>query len=1086
MQPPYVKIMYPVNNSLFQTTNIQINWTGSDNGSGLDHYEYSLDYGPWNDVGNITNITLSLSDGNHTFFIKAIDRMNNSATDSVNFVIDTQSPVITISSPANGSFMNFSNVTVEWNATDEGTGIRNYSVKLDGGPWVDKALDRNHTFHNLTQGWHNVSVRATDNANKSAVKNITFMIDLALPYVNITKPANNTIFTVNSVEVNWTGGDNESGLNHYEIKVGSGRWRNVGTDESHTFTGLSEGWHRVYIKAVDNASNSRIVSVFFVVDLSSPMVSITYPLDGRGANTTDVNVTWEGSDKGVGIDYYKIRIDNGTWVFVGDNTSYILYSLGAGSVHKIDVFAADKIGRNSTDSSTFTVDLYLPVINITSPQEDEVIPTDSVLIEWEGYDNITEISNYDIRIDDGNWSSLGKTTSYSFSGLEDGIHKVEVRATDEANNENISYVDFVVDTTPPTVSLICPSPYSTYNESSVYVEWIGNDTVSGLDHYEIKMKGGNWTDVGLNTSITLTGLSEGDYVVNIKAVDNAGCWAKDSTIFTILHKDTVPPSVNITSPMEKEYINSSTVVLEWKGSDDYSGIDHYEVKTDDKNWTDVGSNVTYEIFNLSNGIHTAMVKAVDGSGNENTDTVNFTVDIVLPELFILNPSQGTYINRSEVTVDWRGYDSISGIKEYYVNMDGGSWISVGNNTAFTFKNIYDGRHDISVKAVDNATNENDTHVVFTVDTRSPGVLSIHPYDGETDVNITEEVRVVFSEPMNSTAFAYSCSPDPGGWRLTWVENNTTVILTHDPFDFNTTYEFTISSACDIAGNEISPEPYNVSFHTEPMESSVSAPETISIHPYDGETDVNITEEVRVVFSEPMNSTAFAYSCSPDPGGWRLTWVENNTTVILTHDPFDFNTTYEFTISSARDLAGNSMEENHTVVFTTAEKEENMVENSTITGIVVDINENPISGASVMVDGEFRTLTGSDGSFSIEVSPGEHSLVIKKEGYVEKSTSLYVSSGEAKDLGEISLPPSSPQKTENGGLPLYLFVIIFFIVGIIIFAILKRAKSGQSADETASEHEKTGTEDGEYGEDNAVDETGSLSEEEETDVSDEVY
>ena len=1054
-QLPYVKITYPDNNSILQTGNIQINWTGGDNDSGLDHYEYSVDNGLWENIGNSTNITLNLADGHHIFFIKAVDRMNNTAMDSVSFLVDTEAPTVTILTPLNGSFINSPNVTVEWNGTDKGSGIKNYSIKLDTGLWIEKDKDRNHTFYNLSQGWHNVTIKATDNTNKSSVKNLTFMIDLTLPYVNITIPNNNTIFTGNTVEVNWTGADNESGLNHYEIRMGTGRWRNVGMAESHTFKRLSEGEHIAYVKAVDNASNYKVVSVHFIVDLSSPKISITYPLDGMGANTTDVNVTWVGSDAGVGIDYYKIRIDNGTWIFVGQNTSYIFHSLEEGSTHKIDVFAADKIGRNSTDSSTFTVDLSSPMINITSPQNGEIIPSNSVSLEWEGYDKYTGINEYYVRIDGGNWSSVGKNTGYIFQNVEDGMHRAEVKAIDEANNENTTFVDFVVDTTQPTVNLIQPVPYSVYTNSSVYVEWKGNDSTSGLDHYEIKMKGGNWRDIGLQTNITLTGLSEGDYVINIKAVDKAGWWAKDSSIFTVKHKDTVPPSIQITSPIENDFINNRTVILKWTGSDDYSGIDHYEVKIDNEDWIDVGNNITYEILGLSNGNHTAIVKAVDGSGNENTDTVNFTVDLILPEVSILYPLTNTYLNSNEITVKWTGYDNISGIKEYYIGLDDDSWILVGNNTSFTFKNLSDKIYKISIKAVDNAMNYNETNISVTVDTKNPRVLSTVPYDGETDVNVSDNLRIVFSEPINSTSFVYSCSPDPAGWILSWVSNNTTLLLSHHPFDFNTTYNLTISSARDFAGNNLLNRPITIEFSTISIENNTSLPRVLSTVPYDGETDVNVSDNLRIVFSEPINSTSFVYSCSPDPAGWILSWVSNNTTLLLSHHPFDFNTTYNLTISSARDFAGNNLEKKYTILFTTEKEERNMPKkNATITGRVVDINGNPVLGAQIIIDDELKAITDTNGSFFIETSPGNHTLTITKDGYQEKRVSLYLGSGEKKNLGEISLPKTHTQKIQNGLISInYLLIIILIIAAssILVYIIFKKNRHGST--ETRDAHKE---------------------------------
>jgi ABC-type Fe3+ transport system substrate-binding protein len=60
--------------------------------------------------------------------------------------------------------------------------------------------------------------------------------------------------------------------------------------------------------------------------------------------------------------------------------------------------------------------------------------------------------------------------------------------------------------------------------------------------------------------------------------------------------------------------------------------------------------------------------------------------------------------------------------------------------------------------------------------------------------------------------------------------------------------------------------------------------------------------------------------------------------------------------------------------------------ATIEGVVTDEAGDPVSGASVTVDGETVT-TGSDGAYSFEVDAGTYTVTVSKSGYDETSSSI---------------------------------------------------------------------------------------------------
>jgi len=63
-------------------------------------------------------------------------------------------------------------------------------------------------------------------------------------------------------------------------------------------------------------------------------------------------------------------------------------------------------------------------------------------------------------------------------------------------------------------------------------------------------------------------------------------------------------------------------------SDDLSGIDHYEIKIDNKDWTKIDKSLAgkaYKVSNLSYGDHRVFIKAVDMAGNSATASINIKI-----------------------------------------------------------------------------------------------------------------------------------------------------------------------------------------------------------------------------------------------------------------------------------------------------------------------------------------------------------------------------------------------------------------------------------------------------------------------------
>jgi hypothetical protein len=113
------------------------------------------------------------------------------------------------------------------------------------------------------------------------------------------------------------------------------------------------------------------------------------------------------------------------------------------------------------------------------------------------------------------------------------------------------------------------------------------------------------------------------------SVDKAGNEETPHKVLTGIKLDKTSPTVLIASPSPGYEIGSSAVTVTWTGSDEISGIDHYEIRLDGGSWTSVGTSMTDTLAGLGDGSHTIDIRAVDKAGNTEQGTVNFTVNTSL-------------------------------------------------------------------------------------------------------------------------------------------------------------------------------------------------------------------------------------------------------------------------------------------------------------------------------------------------------------------------------------------------------------------------------------------------------------------------
>ena len=325
------------------------------------------------------SVSVSAGDGVKTVTAKQSDSVGNSATASRDFLRDTQPPVLSITSPANGTTaQNGLQIT---GACESGLTV-NFSGSGVAAP-SSVVCAANGTYQaslsfSAGDGAKAVSVSETDAAGNSSQANGTFNRDLTAPVVAIMSPDANTS-AQNGLTV---GGTCETGLNVtlYGPGVATPVYtacNNGGFSAALSFSSGS-GSKVVYAAQTDAVGNVGTASRTFVRDLTAPVVTITSPAAGsyladsitvQGACESGLQVVLSGAGLATGA---SVPCTNGAY------SSAVSISSGDGS-KVITAQQTDTAGNVGQTSQTYLRDATAPVLAITSPVAGSSVPTSVTL-----------------------------------------------------------------------------------------------------------------------------------------------------------------------------------------------------------------------------------------------------------------------------------------------------------------------------------------------------------------------------------------------------------------------------------------------------------------------------------------------------------------------------------------------------------------------------------------------------------------------------------------------------------------------------------------------------------------------------------
>ena len=461
--------------------------------------------------------------------------------------VDGINPTISITSPSNNTYNNTGSVTLQWVSADLQSGLAHHEITMDDGPILTVPSDvQSLPLNHLSNGSHNVTVVAFDNAGNHDASSVTFTVDMVGPAVSITHPTNGSYCNA-SVDLQWTSSDPLSGIAFHEIQYDSGPVLTVPSDvRSLLKTGLTDGNHTVKVIAYDNAGNHNSSSSSFVVSTTGPVITTlpaspiysssfaeefrVYITDAVPMTTANISEFSNGESRG-----------GGPIFGMADQTSFsyfVLLHLEQG-VNTYRVTVNDSAGNSRSMVATVYRDNTPPTISITSPANHAYNNTGSMTVTWAGTDGLG-IDHYEIFVNGGKVATYGAGNSTAVVSLPEGNGEIMVYAYDRAGNSAYATVHVIVDLTGPIVEI--SSPYAgQITLSSVTVYWSGADPLSGIARYVVSMDGGAGTELSASTlSYGFAGLASGSHTVMVKAYDNTGNSFSDSVTFVV---DIVSPSI---------------------------------------------------------------------------------------------------------------------------------------------------------------------------------------------------------------------------------------------------------------------------------------------------------------------------------------------------------------------------------------------------------------------------------------------------------------------------------------------------------------------------------------------------------------
>ncbi|EJR3691166.1 non-fimbrial adhesin SiiE [Salmonella enterica] len=635
-----------------------------------------------------------LVENTYTLTVKATDVAGNTATETLNFIIDTtlSTPTITLDSADDSGTANDNKTNVKTpgfiiGGIDSDVTQVVVQVMRDGHSEEVELTQTNGQWRFVpgsawTDGDYTLTVTVKDEAGNirhSAPLTVTIDTQIAIDHIELVNdsgiPDDNLTNNVRphfQVTV-------PTDVNVVRLSIDGGKtWFNAtqsatpGVWDYTWLADVGEGKHTLTVEATDKAGNKTTQQLDFIIDtlLSEPTIVLDNTDDSgtKGDNLTNVNKpTFLLGNIDADARYVTVEVQHGGTKEVltatkdaTGNWSVTPTGTWADGDYTLTVRVEDEAGNEKHSASlTVTVDTQI-TIDAIELVNDNGIPGDNMTNDAHPQFRVTvpgDVNEVSLSIDGGvTWvkatqSATPGVWNYTWPGtVPDGDYTLNVKATDNAGNTVTETLHFTIDTTLSVPVIVLNSADDTgvqgdnmtnSTQPTFALQHIDDDAVRvtvSVEHGGVTTTFDATKGVG-GWSFTPTGAwADGDYTLSVSVEDKAGNTSHSASLTVTV--DTQIAINNI------ELVNDSGI------PDDNLTNNvrpHFQVKvpTDvnevrlsidgGKTWFNATQSATPGVWDytwladVGEGKHTLTVEATDKAGNQTTQKLDFIIDTMLSE-----------------------------------------------------------------------------------------------------------------------------------------------------------------------------------------------------------------------------------------------------------------------------------------------------------------------------------------------------------------------------------------------------------------------------------------------------------------------
>lgn len=420
-------------------TSATANWTAASDNIGVTGYQYRLNAGTWQTLGNVTSVDLTgLSAAvAYAFDVRARDAAGNfGPASSGSFQISDATPP---GAPGTPTFDNLTmtSATAHWMAASDNVGVISYEYRVNTGTWQPLSNVTSVGLTGLSPATaYTFEVRAKDGANNvGSASSASFTTpDTAAPGAPGAPTFTNLAQT--SATANWTAATDNVAVTGYQWRINAGAWQTLGNVLMVNITGLTVVTSYTFdVRARDAAGNwgNPSSGTFTTPDTTPPGAPGTPAFSN--VTMTSATASWGAASDNVAVTGYRYRLNGGGWNTLSNVTSVNLTGLSVVTNYTFEVQARDGYGNwGASASASFTTpDTQAPGAPGTPGFSS--ITTSSATASWSAASDNVGVTGYDYRLNGGSWQTLGNVSSVGLTGLASGTgYTFEVRARDAAGN----------------------------------------------------------------------------------------------------------------------------------------------------------------------------------------------------------------------------------------------------------------------------------------------------------------------------------------------------------------------------------------------------------------------------------------------------------------------------------------------------------------------------------------------------------------------------------------------------------------------------------------------------------------------------